>query len=270
MRPWPVPPSRPSACPRHRVRPAPPCTSAAPDVHPAFSWRRAWTSSRSLPQRGPRAPALPSPRTGPGTGRSWCPRTRPPRRQQSLRCVSATLCNRCRRSTFPRSSPLRRGPRRPWRPRRRPPERRRPPSRTRDRPFRVRDRREELRRPRARVTRARARPIRFRLRGTEPLQSSTAMEAGSSHRGGGSSTTAEPTTSGSVSSARAHGGTNVARAADLNAPSLAASGGKRSAGLGWLVWLLLVLALIALVAFAAWIYWTRRHAPAPDAAVELQ
>jgi hypothetical protein len=62
----------------------------------------------------------------------------------------------------------------------------------------------------------------------------------------------------------------VARAADLNAPSLAASGGKRAAGLGWLAWLLLVLALIALVAFAAWIYWTRRHAPAPDAAVEPQ
>jgi hypothetical protein len=71
-------------------------------------------------------------------------------------------------------------------------------------------------------------------------------------------------------SSRAHGGTNGARAADLNAPSLAASGGKRSAGLGWLAWLLLALALIALVAFTAWIYWTRRHAPAPDAAVELQ
>lgn len=94
--------------------------------------------------------------------------------------------------------------------------------------------------------------------------------SGSSHRGGGSSIGAAPTTSGTVSTARAHGGTNVARAADLNAPSLAASGDKRSAGLGWLVWLLLVLALIALVAFAAWIYWTRRHAPTPDAAVDLQ
>jgi hypothetical protein len=94
--------------------------------------------------------------------------------------------------------------------------------------------------------------------------------SGSSNRGGGSSITAEPTTSGTVSTARAHRGTNVARAADLNAPSLAASGGKRSAALGWLVWLLLISALIALVAFAVWIYWTRRHAPAPDAAAELQ
>jgi len=105
--------------------------------------------------------------------------------------------------------------------------------------------------------------------GTDPV-APPGHDVGNGPSGSAGPTLGPSTTSpGSTAVKGTHGDGDVASAADLRAPSLAAPATKGSGGVGWLLWLL-VLVVLGLLAFWGWVYRTRRHSPEPDPVTESQ